>query len=125
MASRGRPAGTVPGVRVTDLPTWPVAAGSLALGFGVAQATGVRPLGGLVLVAGAGWCARRWRERAGTERMWLLLGVYLAAFVLSHLIAHPLGAWVSVALVSAIAGGAAWALADTADGRLARPARTL
>ncbi|MCW2996165.1 MAG: hypothetical protein JWQ18_3660, partial [Conexibacter sp.] len=27
-------------------PTWPVAAGSLAAGFAVAQATGVRPLGG-------------------------------------------------------------------------------
>lgn len=112
-------------VRDADLPTWPVAAGSLALGFAVAQATGVRPLGGLVLIAGAGWCARRWRARAGSQRMWLLLGIYVAVFVLSHLIAHPLGAWPAVALVSAIAGGAAWALADASQGRLAGPARTL
>ncbi|MEA2139882.1 MAG: hypothetical protein QOG56_3032, partial [Solirubrobacteraceae bacterium] len=40
--------------------TWPVASGSLLLGFAVAQATGVRPLGGVVLALGAGWCGLRW-----------------------------------------------------------------
>ena len=50
------------------LPTWPVAAGSLLIGFGVAQATGIRPLGGLVLVAGAAWCTVRWRRSAGAAR---------------------------------------------------------
>ena len=94
------------------LPTWPVAAGSLALGFGVAQATGVRPLGGLVLLAGAGWCALRWRERAGTPTAAGLVGLYLAAFVASHLIADALGAWGSVAVVCAAVGAAAWALVD-------------
>ncbi len=94
------------------LPTWPVAAGSLALGFGVAQATGVRPLGGLVLLAGAGWCALRWREERGTGIAVALVALYLAAFVASHLIADALGAWGSVALVSALVGLAAWALAD-------------
>ena len=102
-----------------DLPTWPVAAGSFALGFGVAQATGVRPLGGLVLVAGAGWCAVRWRERVGLPTTLALLALYLAAFVASHLIADALGTWGSVALVSALVGLAAWALAD----RPAAPAR--
>lgn len=89
-----------------------MAAGSLVLGFGVAQATGVRPLGGLVLVLGAGWCALRWRERAGTGVAVALAALYLAAFVGSHLIADALGTWGSVALVSALVGVAAWALAD-------------
>ncbi len=93
-------------------PTWPVAAGSLALGFGVAQATGVRPLGGLVLVAGAGWCALRWRERAGTPTAASLVGLYLAAFVVSHLVAGTLGPWGAVATVAAVVGLAAYALGD-------------
>ncbi len=101
------------------LPTWPVAAGSLVLGFGVAQATGVRPLGGLVLIAGAGWCALRWRERAGTGVAAGLVVLYVAAFVASHLIADRLGAWGSVALVAGVVGLTAWALAD----RPASPAR--
>jgi len=96
------------------LPTWPVAAGSLVLGFGVAQATGVRPLGGLVLLAGAGWCALRWREQAGTGVAVALVALYAAAFVASHLVADALGTWGSVALVAALVGLAAWALADRA-----------
>lgn len=99
-----------------ELPTWPVAAGSLVLGFAVAQATGVRPLGGVVLLAGAGWCALRWREERGTRVAAALVAVYLAAFVASHLIADSLGAWGSVALVSALVAAAAWALADRPAG---------
>lgn len=94
------------------LPTWPVAAGSLVIGFGVAQATGVRPLGGIVLVAGAGWCALRWKEERGTGVAAALVAFYLAAFVASHLIADTLGTWGSVALVSALVGLAAWSLGD-------------
>ncbi len=89
-----------------------MAAGSLALGFAVAQATGVRPLGGVVLVLGAGWCARRWREERGTGTAVALVAVYLAAFVASHLLAGALGAWGSVTLVCALVALAAWALGD-------------
>ena len=96
------------------LPTWPVAAGSLALGFGVAQATGVRPLGGVVLLAGAGWCALRWRERAGAPTAAGLVALYLAVFVASHLLAGTLGAWGSVAAVCAAMGAATYAFADRA-----------
>lgn len=117
--------GTVGGVRDADLPTWPVAAGSLVLGFAVAQGTGVRPLGGIVLIAGAGWCAKRWRTRVGTRRTAVLLGVYLAAFVLSHVIADPVGTWPAVAIVAAISGGAAWALADASRHVAAPLPRTL
>lgn len=100
------------GVDTSHLPTWPVAAGSLAAGFAVAQATGVRPLGGLVLLAGAGWCTRRWLPQVGVGRTAALLGIYLSAFVLSHVIADPVGTWPAVAIVSVIAGGAAWIGAD-------------
>lgn len=98
-------------------PTWPVAAGSLALGFAVAQATGVRPLGGVVLALGCGWCALRWRERAGTGRAAGLVGLYLAAFAGSHVLAHSIGAWPSVAVVSAVVAAGTYAVADAAPGR--------
>jgi hypothetical protein len=98
------------------MPTWPVAAGSLVLGFGVAQATGVRPIGGLVLVAGAGWCVLRWRAQAGNRVAAGLAALYLAAFAASHLIADALGTWGSVAATSGVVGLATWALADRPGG---------
>jgi len=100
-------------------PTWPVAAGSLVLGFAVAQATGVRPLGGIVLLAGAGWCALRWREKVGTGRAAGLVALYLAAFVGSHLLAGPIGAWPSVAVVAAVVAAGSYAVADAAPARRA------
>jgi hypothetical protein len=92
--------------------TWPVASGSLIVGFGVAQATGVRPLGGIVLALGAGWCALRWRRTVGTARAVALVVVYLAAFVASHLIAETVGTWGAVVLVSAFVGIAVALVAD-------------
>ncbi len=93
-------------------PTWPVAAGSLVLGFAVAQATGVRPLGGIVLALGVGWCALRWRAAAGSARAAALVALYLAAFAGSHVLAGALGSWGSVALVAAVVGAAAYLAAD-------------
>jgi hypothetical protein len=97
--------------------TWPVASGSLLLGFAVAQLTGVRALGGIVLVAGCAWCALRWL-RVGRPRTIALVLIYLAAFVLSHLIAGTLGAWPSVLLVAAVVGAATYGLADSAAPRV-------
>ena len=94
------------------VPTWPVAAGSLVAGFAVAQATGVRPLGGLVLLAGAGWCGLRWRATVGPARTAGLVGLYVGAFVLSHVIADSLGAWGSVAAVSSVVGAATYVVVD-------------
>lgn len=94
------------------MPTWPVASGSLVLGFAVASATGVRPLGGLVLVAAAAWCARRWWSAAGLPTALALLMVYAAAFALSHVIADATGTWPAVVIVATVAGVAAWGLAD-------------
>jgi hypothetical protein len=99
------------------MPTWPVAGGSLALGFAVAQATGVRALGGVVLLAGAGWCAVRWREKAGTGRAAGLVGLYLAAFAGSHVLAHAIGAWPSVAVVTAVVAAGSYAVADAGPPR--------
>jgi hypothetical protein len=100
--------------------TWPVASGSLLLGFAVAQLTGVRPLGGIVLVAGCAWCGLRWLRAGGAARTALLVFVYVGAFVLSHVVADALGAWPSVLLAAAIVGIAAYALAD---GAAVSPAR--
>ncbi|MFP5362256.1 MAG: hypothetical protein ACLGI5_05970 [Thermoleophilia bacterium] len=99
--------------------TWPVASGSLLLGFAVAQLTGIRPLGAIVLIAGCAWCARRWlRVRPGAAlRTAFLVAVYLGAFVLSHVVADVLGAWPSVLLAAAVTGIAVYALADGAGGR--------
>lgn len=94
------------------LPTWPIAAGSLLVGFGVAQATGIRPLGGIVLIVAAAWCGLRWRRSAGAARAVALLGVYFGAFVVSHVIADTLGAWPAVLLAAAVTGFAAWAVGD-------------
>ena len=92
--------------------TWPVASGSLLLGFAVAQATGVRPLGGVVLAAGAGWCALRWRRSAGTARTAGLVVLYLALFVLSHVIAGAVGTWPAVLIVAAVMALATLLVAD-------------
>jgi hypothetical protein len=107
---------------VRRLPTWPIAAGSLLVGFGVAQATGVRPLGGIVLVAAAGWCAQRWWHAAGPARAAALLGVYCAAFAGSHVIADSVGAWPAVLLAAGVSALAAWVLADAGAARRAAAA---
>lgn len=101
--------------------TWPVASGSLLLGFAVAQLTGVRPLGGIVLVAGCAWCALRWL-RVGRPRTLALVVIYVGGFALSHVIADTLGTWPSVLLVAAVVGAAAYVLADSAAPRVS-PAR--
>ena len=92
------------------VPTWPVASASLVLGFAVAQATGLRPLGGAVLAVAVGWCALRWRVMAGAGRAAALVALYAAAFVCSHLIADAIGAWPAVLLAAAVVGSAAWAV---------------
>jgi hypothetical protein len=52
-------------VRLT--PTAPIAAASLIAGYAVASATGSRPLGGAVLLAGGLWCVRAWTQRNDTR----------------------------------------------------------
>jgi len=93
-------------------PAWPVAAGSLIGGFAVGQVTGVRPLGGLVLAAGAAWCGVRWRREAGAVVAVGLIAVYVAAFVAAHVLADALSAWGAVLTVAAAVALASLLAAD-------------
>jgi hypothetical protein len=101
--------------------TWPVASGLLLLGFAVADATGIRPLGGIVMIAAIAWCATRWIRAAGLGRTVALVLVYVASFGVSHVIADKLSAWPSVLLAAAVTGLAVWALADAAQSRAGAP----
>jgi hypothetical protein len=94
------------------VPTAPVAAGSLLVGFAVAVVSGSRPLGGLVLLAGGVWCIREWRRRHGAATAVILADVGLSAFVASHVLALAIGAWPAVLLVSAAMAAVAWTQAD-------------
>ena len=97
---------------MTTVPTWPIAGLSLVAGFAVADVTGVRPLGGLVLLAAAVWLAIVWRRRIGFARTAALLGLYAALFVVSHVLGDVLGTWGAVLTVAAVMALATWALAD-------------
>jgi len=89
-----------------------VSALSLVVGYAVAAGTGVRALGGVVLLVALAWCVLRWRARAGTPTAAGLAAAYVVLFVVSHLLARAIGAWPSVLAVAAAMGGLAWALAD-------------
>ena len=98
----------------TSLPSAvPVAIG-LAAGFGIAQGTGVRALGGLVFVAGgvaAGWL---WRRRRGWAVTAGLAAGYVVAFVLAHVLAIGAGwpVWSAVGAVTVVAAGISYWVAD-------------
>lgn len=98
--------------RVFGLPTAAVAAGSLVLGYAVADLTGLRWLGGLVLVAGVALCWQRWQRVLGIGGAVAVTALYVAGFVVVHLIASALGGWPSVLLVAALVGVACWLLVD-------------
>jgi hypothetical protein len=94
------------------LPTWLLAAGALLLGFAVAELTGVRALGGVVLFLGGLACGLRWRVLLGLPRALALVVVFLAGFALAHPLGHAIGSWPAVLLVAAVVGVVAWRVAD-------------
>lgn len=96
------------------LPTWPIAVGALLLGFAVAEITGVRAAGGVVLFLGGLACGLRWRLLLGLPRALALVVVFLAGFALSHPLGNAIGSWPAVVVVAAIVGAAAWWGADRA-----------
>lgn len=100
---------------VTVLPTAPLVAASLVAGYAVARGTGVRALGGAVLVAGGVVAGQQWWRR-GAATTAALATTYVAAFGLSHPLARKIGAWPSVLTVAAVAGAASWFAADRHDG---------
>ncbi|MGX5654013.1 hypothetical protein ACWKWC_04505 [Geodermatophilus nigrescens] len=98
----------------TRLSSAALVAGGLAAGFGVAQGTGIRALGGAVFLAGglaAGWL---WVQRRGWAVALGLGALYVGAFVLAHVLALGVGlpAWLAVSLVTIAAAGVTYAVAD-------------
>jgi hypothetical protein len=98
--------------RLERLPTAPIAAAGLVAGFGVAVATGSRPLGGAVLAACGLTCIAVWLRRDGARVTVELTAAGLAAFVVSHLLGRVIGAWPSVIVVSAVTAALCWRLSD-------------
>lgn len=86
-----------------------VAAVSLVIAFAVAQGTGVRWLGAVILVAGGVWCAVVMVRAVGILRMGVLAIVYVAAFVVSHPLGNVIGSWPAVFAVAAVTGATAYA----------------
>lgn len=106
---------------MTDLleraPTAPIAALGLVAGFGVAVATGSRPLGGVVLALCGGCCIAVWLRRDGRRTAaWLTLAGLLA-FALSHLLGRVIGSWPAVALVALATAGLCRRASDSRRGR--------
>ena len=95
----------------------------LAAGFGIAQGTGIRALGGAVFAVcgvGAAWITARRRGPAITVG---LAALYVGAFVLAHVLALGAGlpAWFAVSLVTLAAAGATYGVVDRPrTGALAR-----
>jgi hypothetical protein len=102
----------------TRFPSALLVAVGLAAGFGIAQATGVRALGGAVF-AGAGLAAAwLWSRRRGWAVVVGLGTLYVAAFALAHVLALGMGvpAWLAVSLVTLTAAGVTFAVADAPRG---------
>lgn len=89
-------------VEVMRLFTSLLAGMTLAVGFGVAQITGNRLVGGIVLVIGAAICGYRWWQSVGWFPTIASEFVFFASFVASHPLAKQIGAWPAVAVVGAV-----------------------
>ena len=92
--------------------TAPIAAFGLLAGFGVAVASGSRPLGGVVLAVSGATCIVVWLRRDGRRVTALLTFSGLAAFAISHVLGRVIGAWASVIVVAAACGALCWRLSD-------------
>jgi hypothetical protein len=106
---------TLPRAR-TRVPSALLVAVGLAAGFGIAQGTGVRALGGAVFALGGLAAAWLWVQRRGWAVALGLGALYVGAFVLAHVLALGVGmaAWLAVSLVTIAAAGVTFAVADRA-----------
>jgi hypothetical protein len=102
---------------VSDLlqraPTAPIAAIGLVAGFGVAAASGSRPLGGIVLALCGVCCIAVWLRRDGRRVALWLAAAGLVAFALSHVLGRVIGAWPAVAVVALAIAGLCWRVSDS------------
>lgn len=94
------------------LPTAPIAAASFVGSWAVVEASGSRPLGGLVLAAGGLSCIALWHRRHGPKVAATLGGAGFLGFVLSHLLGLLVGSWPAVLITAAAVGLLAWVKAD-------------
>lgn len=90
----------------------------LVVGFGVAQASGNRSLGGVILVVGAAYCAIQWWKTAGALRAVLSVAIFSIAFVVSHPLGKVIGSWPSVLLVALITSVSAYWLNQPRSGEV-------
>ena len=97
-------------------PSAALVAVGLAAGFGIAQGTGVRALGGAVFAAAGLAAGYLWLRRKGPGTAVALAALYVGAFVLAHVLAIGVGmsAWLAVSLVTLTAAGVTFAVADGA-----------
>ena len=105
------------------LPSSLLVAVGLAAGFGVAQGTGVRALGGAVFAVAGLAAGFLWLQRRGPVTAGALALLYVGAFVLAHVLAIGVGmpAWLAVSLVTLAAAGVTFGVADAS--RAGLPAR--
>jgi hypothetical protein len=98
---------------MTRVATAPIAAVGLIAGFGVAAASGSRPLGGLVLAICGLTCIAIWLRRDGRRTAAMLTLAGLIAFGVSHVLGVVVGAWPAVLLVAAATAALCWRVSDT------------
>jgi hypothetical protein len=99
----------------TRFPSAVLVAIGLAVGFGVAQGTGNRALGGVVFAVAGLAAAWFWVQRRGWAVALGLGALYVAAFVLAHVLSLGVGlsAWLAVSLVTVVAAGVTFGVADS------------
>ena len=107
----------------TRFPSAVLVAVGLAAGFGIAQGTGIRALGGAVFAAAGLAAGYLWLRRRGPGTAVALAALYVGAFVLAHVLALGVGlpAWLAVSLVTLTAAGVTYGVADASRPEL--PAR--
>ena len=88
-------------------PTTAVAAFGLIGGFLAGRRTGRRDLAGALFAAAGAWCARDWYRTSGPAAAAGLSTLYIAGMGGSHPLAKRIGAWPSVAVVTAVTVAAA------------------
>ena len=105
----------------TRLPSAVLVALGLAAGFGIAQGTGIRALGGAVFALGGLGAAWLWVHRRGWAVAVALAALYVGAFVLAHVLAIGVGmnAWLAVSLVTLVAAGVTFGVADASRDEVA------
>jgi hypothetical protein len=96
------------------LPTAAMSAAGLICGYGVAVASGSRPVGGAVLAIFGITCIAAWLARDGRVTTVRLTVAGLIAFALSHALGLLIGAWPAVLITAAALAALCWRESDAA-----------